>query len=323
MEAPNYPTPPSPQETAAAQTQSNRETAIANANLNRVNQYTPTGSIEWNVTGTNPDGTPRYESRQTYSPEEMSIFNLGQQTRQNIGQIGVDQSARIGQLLGTPVDMNSAVEGRLYDLGRARLDPRFEQDRAALEQRLANQGIGVGTDAYQRSMGTFEQGRNDAYNQLALTGRGQAVQEVLAQRNQPINEISALMSGSQVSQPNFIGVPGVQQANTDVAGIRQNAFQNQMAIANAENQSNNAMMGGLFGLGAAGMRFLPWSDRRLKKDVVELGIDETGLMVVEWTYTFMPGRFRGYMADNVRELYPDAAVLMPNGYWAVNYGKIG
>lgn len=317
------PTPPDPERTAAAQTTSNRETAIANANLNRVNQYTPQGSVEWDVTGTNADGTPRYQSTQTYSPEEQNIFNLGQQTRANVGQIGVDQSARIGSLLGSPIDMNSAVEENLFNLGRSRLDPRFERDRASLEQRLANQGIGVGSDAYQRSMGTFEQGRNDAYNQLALTGRGQSVQEVLAQRNQPINEISALMSGSQVSQPNFVGTPQAQQANTDVMGAYNNNFNQQMAVANAENQSNNAMMGGLFGLGGAAMRFMPWSDRRLKKDVVELGIDDTGLMAVEWTYTFMPGRFRGYMADNVRQLYPDAAVLMPNGFWAVDYARIG
>ncbi len=317
------PTPPDPVATARAQTDSNRDTAIANANLNRVDQYTPQGSVQWNVTGTNPDGTPRYESRQTYSPEEQNIFNLGQQTRSNIGQIGVDQSARIGSLLGTPIDMNSAVEENLFNLGRSRLDPRFERDRASLEQRLANQGIGVGSDAYQSSMGTFEQGRNDAYNQLALTGRGQSVQEVLAQRNQPINEISALMSGSQVSQPNFIGTPQANMANTDVAGIYNNNFNQQMAVANAQNSTNNAMMGGMFGLGAAGMRFMPWSDRRLKKDVIELGIDSTGLMAVEWTYTFMPGRFRGYMADNVRQLYPDAAVLMPNGFWAVDYARIG
>jgi len=323
LDAPSYPTPPDPQVTAAAQTQSNIATANANANLNRVNQYTPTGSVEWTNLGNNPDGTSRWSSTQTYSPQEMSIFNLGQRTRQNIGQIGVDQSARIGSLLGTPIDMNNAVESRLYDLGRSRLDPRFEQDRASLEQRLANQGIGVGTKAYQDSMSRFEQSRNDAYNQLALTGRGQAVQEVLAQRNQPINEISALMSGSQVSQPNFVGVPQAQQANTDVAGIYNNNFNQQMAVANAQNQSQNAMMGGLFGLGGAAMRFLPWSDRRLKKDVVELGIDHTGLMGTEWTYIWGGPRFRGYMADNVRELYPDAAVLMPNGYWAVDYARIG
>ena len=321
MDAPNYPTPPDPQVTAAAQTQSNIATANANANLNRVNQYTPTGSVEWTNLGTNPDGTSRWSSTQTYSPEEMSIFNLGQRTRQNIGQIGVDQSARIGSLLGTPIDMNNAVESRLHDLGRSRLDPRFEQDRASLEQRLANQGIGVGTDAYQRARGTFENARNDAYNQLALTGRGQAVQEVLAQRNQPINEISALMSGSQVSQPNFVGVPQAQQANTDVAGIYNNNFNQQMAVANAQNSSNNAMMGGLFGLGAAGMRFLPWSDRRLKTDIKRIGKADNGLPIYSYRYVWGGPVHIGFMADEVEKVAPDAVVEMPNGFKAVDYEK--
>jgi hypothetical protein len=323
MESPQAPTPPDPERTAAAQTTSNRETAVANAYLNRVNQMTPQGSVQWNVTGYNPDGTPRFESTQTYSPEEQNIFNLGQQTRANIGNIGVQQSARIGELLGTPVNMNSEVENRLYELGRSRLDPRFNDQRASLEQSLANRGITLGSEAYDRAMGGFEQSRNDAYNQLALTGRGQAVQEVLAQRNQPINEISALMSGSQVSQPNFIGTPQAQQANTDVAGIYNQNFQNQMGIYNAQMNQQNAMMGGVAGLAGNAMRFIPWSDRRLKKNIVELGIDRTGLMGVEWTYIWGGPRFRGYMAENVRELYPDAAILMPNGYWAVDYARIG
>ena len=71
------------------------------------------------------------------------------------------------------------------------------------------------------------------------------------------------------------------------------------------------------------MRFIPWSDRRLKRDVEELGIDHTGLMGVEWTYIWGGPRFRGYMADDVRRLYPDAAILQPNGFWAVDYARIG
>jgi hypothetical protein len=52
------------------------------------------------------------------------------------------------------------------------------------------------------------------------------------------------MSGSQVSQPNFVGVPQTNMANTDVAGIYNNAFNQQMQIAGQQNASNNAMIGG-------------------------------------------------------------------------------
>lgn len=320
----NYPAPQDPAATAAAQTASNKETAVANANLNRIDQYTPQGSVTYTKIGMNEDGTPKYQSNQTYSPDEQNIFNLGQQTRTNIGNIGVQQSAKIGDLLNSPVDLNSGVDQKLFDLGRARLDPVWQQREEQMSQKLANQGIGIGTEAYDRAMSGFGNSRNDAYNQLALTGRGQAVQEVMAQRNQPINEISALMSGSQVSQPNFVGVPQANMANTDVAGIYGNAFNQQMQIANAQNSTNNAMIGGAAGLAGNAMRFIPWSDRRLKKNIVALGADDTGLMVYRFNYIWDdPATYVGYMADNVAEMYPGAVVRQANGFDAVDYGRIG
>jgi hypothetical protein len=102
-------------------------------------------------------------------------------------------------------------------------------------------------------MTQFQQGKNDAYNQLYLQGDAQAASESLAQRNQPINEISALMSGSQVGTPTFASNPQTSVAGTDVAGITQNSYldqnqQNQQAV-----QGNNATMGGLFGLAGTGL----------------------------------------------------------------------
>ena len=323
MDSPSAPTPPDPVRTAEAQTQSNRETAIANANLNRYNQYGPQGSVQWNVVGTNGDGTPRYEQRTNYSQGEQQVYDTNLSTRQNIGQIGLDASNRIGSLLGSNFDPNQAVADQLYDLGRQRLDPRFEQQRATLDQQLANKGIGVDSEAYQRAMGQFGQTQNDAYNQLALTGQQQAWQQAVANRAQPINEVTALMSGSQVSTPWLGNQQQTNQANTDVAGIYNQAFQNQMGIYNAEMQQQNAMMGGIASMGGQAMRFLPWSDRRLKRDVVELGVDDTGLMQVEWTYIWGGLRYRGYMADDVKQLYPHAVVRMPNGFDAVDYARIG
>jgi len=129
------------------------------------------------------------------------------------------------------------------------------------------------------------------------------------------------MSGSQVSQPNFVGVPQAQQANTDVAGIYNNNFNQQMAVANAQNSSNNAMMGGLFGLGAAGMRFLPWSDRRLKTDIKRIGKADNGLSIYSYRYVWGGPVQIGFMADEVEKVAPDAVVEMPNGFKAVDYEK--
>jgi hypothetical protein len=219
--------------------------------------------------------------------------------------------------------VDPAIEQKLYDMGRARLDPRFEQQRQSLEQQLANKGISMGSEAYDRAMGQFGQTQNDAYNQLALGGREQAYKESVFERQNPFNEVNALMSGSQVSNPWLGQNQQTNMANTDVAGITNQAFQNQMGIYNAEMGQQNAMMGGIAGLAGNAMRFLPWSDVRLKTDVVPLGRDDNGLMAYEWTYIFAPGRYRGYMADDVKRLYPHAVVTQPNGFDAVDYARIG
>lgn len=53
-----------------------------------------------------------------------------------------------------------------------RLNPQIEQTRAATEQRLANQGIRAGSEAYNNEMRTQNQGFNDLQSQAALQGIG-------------------------------------------------------------------------------------------------------------------------------------------------------
>lgn len=239
------PKAPDPFAVAKAQTQQNRETAITQQQLNMVDQITPDGRVTYTQTGKWEDGTPRFEARTELDP-------LGQRANQQskefdviTNQIGIDQAGRLSRLLGEPVNLNNeAVEGRLMELGRRRLDPIMRERRQAMETDLINRGIRPGSAAYDSMIRGNNEAENDAYNQLLLTGRGQAVQEALTARNQPINEITALMSGGQVSQPNFIGTPQTGVANTDLAGMIYKNYEAKMG-------NHNAMMGGLFGLGGA------------------------------------------------------------------------
>jgi hypothetical protein len=169
----------------------------------------------------------------------------------------------------------------------------------------------------------FDEGRNDAYNSLMLQGRAQASQEALTERNQPINEITALMSGSQVTQPQFANVPTSQVAGVDHSGNVYRSYDGQMRAYQAEQANSNAMMGGLFGLAGAGMRFLPGiSDRRFKRDVTRFGTGRHGLNLYAWRYTFDPSRVHvGHMADEVRDVIPEA-VFDGGGFDVVDYGKL-
>jgi hypothetical protein len=86
-----------------------------------------------------------------------------------------------------------------------------------------------------------------------------------------------------------------------------------------------AFMGGGSGGGAGGGAAT--SDRRLKKDIEKLEVDDNGLTLYAFRYLWeitAPGREKhvGYMAQEVQQLYPEAIIEGADGYFAVDYAKI-
>lgn len=261
--SPAPPPAPDPVATAAAQTASNKATAITSYGLNATDQVTPYGNLSYSQGTPWSDGTPHYTATQTLSPEQQNLYNLGTQTQSNLGNIGVEQSDKIRGILNTPYDINASINNQQSDIAAKLLDPQWQQRQSALETQLANQGVQQGSEAYTNAQRDFGMQRDNSYNSALLASRGQAATEALAQRNQPLNEITALMSNSQVQQPNFTGTPQSQVANTDVAGITNNAFQNNFANYNAQMQQKNAMYGALGS--AAGTALGGWGMGGFKK----------------------------------------------------------
>jgi hypothetical protein len=254
MKAPSPPPAPDPVATAKAQTDSNVKTSTTQQQLNMVDQNNPYGSQSYSQNGTWADGTPRYSMTTTLSPEEQRNQNQQWEFDNLTNQLGINQTKKLTGILDTPFKIdNAATEDRLMELGRARLDPILQERNAALESKLYNQGVMPGTEAYDRAMRADSQAQNDAYKQLLLGGRAQAASELMAERNQPINEITALMSGGQVNQPSFGQTPQSSVANTDVAGITQQGYENSLIPWKQDVASKNAMMGGLFSLGGAAL----------------------------------------------------------------------
>lgn len=255
MKASSPPPPPDPVATANAQAAANSKAAVTQQEVNGIDQVTPYGNLNYGQTKPWEDGTPHLTATTTLSPQEQAKQEQQWQFDSLVNNLGIDQTKRLTGLLSKPVALgNEATESRLMDLGKARLDPIFTQQRAALETKLRNQGFNAGDEGYDRAMTQFGQQENDAHNQLLLTGRGQANQELLTERNQPINEITALMSGGQVTQPSFTSTPTASVAAPDVAGLTMDAYkmgplaQYQTSAARA-----NAITGGLFGLGGAAL----------------------------------------------------------------------
>lgn len=328
MKSAKPPKPPDPNETAAATGAWNSFTAQQQQSMNMVGQNTPWGSLDYTQTGTrtivDPNGKsiqiPSYTANVRLTPAQQSVFDKTQATESNLAQIAMDQSAWLGDYLEKPFSFdNQDAANWAYDLGAQRLDPRFAQQEDALRARLVNSGIRPGTAAYDKEMARLGQDKNDAYNQLMLQGRGQAFSEALAGRNQPLNEIIGLMSGSQVQNPTstFAASPQSQVANVDYAGLVGQQYQGQMANWNAKVGQQQAMMGGLFGLGSSLIG--AFSDRRLKKNILRVGRLDNGLPVYLYQMEDGGPYQLGLMADEVAEVNPEATIMDESGFLKVRY----
>ena len=332
MGKPKAPKPPDPKDTSAAATGTSVGTAIANTMMGNVNQVGPDGSLTYDQTGTydwtdpytNKTYTlPRFTATTAMSDANRAIYDTNQQTQGNLADMGRDQSAFLKDYMSqnreglTP---DEAMRSRYESAMMERMQPYQDRDREAMETRLANQGIGVGSRAYQATNDNFQRGVNDA-RLAAILGAGDEQARDFsvrsAARNQPINEIMALLSGSQVQTPNFAMNRPSTIPTTDNAGIINNNYSQQMSNYNAKMGAWNSGMGGLFGLGAALV-----SDRRLKADARRVG-KRGGLNLYEYRYIWEePGTVhRGYMAQEVAEVMPEA-VRQVGPFLALNYGYL-
>ena len=319
------PAPTPPRETSAATTGTNVSTAVANAWLQNMDESGPNGSRTFTQSGmqsvTDPYTgqtyeVPRFSVNTTLSPEQQAIANEQNAASLNLATLGRDLSGTLGQQLAGNFRLgNEATESRLMELGSKRLDPMFANRDEDLRTRLANQGIKAGSQAYDREMAGLGQQENDAYNQLLLQGRGQANQELLAEDNQRINQISALLGGGQVSQPTFQSGVGIQgAATTDNASIIANndaARQNQWAQNQASMGSMLGGLGGLFSL----------SDERAKTDKERIGETDDGIGIFKFKYKGSPKTQIGLMAQEVAKKKPGAVKQTSSGLLAVDYGK--
>jgi hypothetical protein len=290
------------------------------------NQKTPTGSLTYSQTGTNsyydPSlgktvDLPSFTATTAYTPQQQALFDQQQQFAAKSNGIGLQQQDAIGKQLATPFTYSPGQyeqwAGGTYD----KLNQDVNAKQTSMQaQTLANQGLQPGTPAYDDAMRNTTYSQDKARNDFMLNAYGTGMNTALTERNQPINEISALVGGGQVSQPNFASTPSVGVQGTDVAGIQNNAY-------NQQNAAYSAKMGGLFGLGSAAVGGWAASDERLKEDIEKVG--ETpieGVNAYSFRYKGSPLLQLGAMAQEVAKKVPEAVGRMPSGYLAVNYKKL-
>lgn len=175
---------------------------------------------------------------------------------------------------------------RVMEAMMGRVDTDIDRDIDRKRSQLVASGIPVGSEAYNREMERLDRQRTDARQRAEIaatqqagqeygaamlgrqqmgregmadytTGldtRRQAIQEALMERTQPLQELSAFRTGSQVAMPQFQAY-GQQPftAGPDYLGAMGAQSQHALAGYNADVAQKNAMMQGLFGLGAGGL----------------------------------------------------------------------
>ena len=337
--------PPPPDYTAAAEktAESNLEAARANIAANRVNQVTPFGQLNYSITGQDPYGNPTWTATQSLAPEQQRLLDLQNQTSLGLGNLAGKGLGYVENMLNTPFDTSklpqtgvNAGEDMTQSIMR-RLQPQLQQEQKSFDATMANQGIPVGSEAYENAKRMFDQRQNDKLvssviqgTQTGLQARQQGFSEAGYLRNEPLNTLNAVRTGSQVTSPTFVNAP--QQAftgGTDYLGAQQAGYNAQMGAANAQNAANSSFTSGLMGLGGSlGSAAIMMSDLRTKENIKKIGSTANGLNVYEYEYKpeFKAecgyGKQIGVMAQEVEKVQPEAIVIRNDGYKMVNYGAL-
>lgn len=176
-----------------------------------------------------------------------------------LGQQENDQRTQAA-LQGLNLDMSANQQGygQALDTGQFQNNANLAGFTAGLQnQQAGNQAIsqnfGQGQSAaqMQNAMIAQQANQNLQQGQFANTAQQQALAQALQQRQLPINEISALISQSQIQNPQFGAYQGSNIAAAPIANATamQGAFDQN--IYNQQVGTANANTAGLYGLGGA------------------------------------------------------------------------
>jgi hypothetical protein len=254
-----------------------REIAQTDAEFNRIDQYTPYGSLTYG-------GPSRNQATLSLSPEYQNLFNMQTQSDTNLLGSALQAQGGIDQLIQNPLNTQglpglpqnfdayrSDTERAFYDRSAGLLNEQFGRDEENLRQTLANQGLQSGGQAFGQEFGQFNQRRGETFSNLArdavlyggqeasrsLAGqsglRSQLLGERGSMRSNQFNELASLLGLQQVQQPglqNFFA-PG-QAGVMDAYGLQQSALQNNFNAMSGRNASAKGAGAGLAGtLGSA------------------------------------------------------------------------
>lgn len=272
------PDPPDYAGAAQATAAGDLEAARVAAMANRVSQYTPYGNLVYSqVDPNNPD---QWRSDVTLAPAQQQL--LDQQNKISLGLAGAENKGLdyVNSMMATPMDTsgftnptaaNAGGTQEVYAAMLDRMQPQMDRRRQQSEDALMIQGHNRGGQAWNANEDDIARAENDAQlaamtqaqnlqSNLINTQEGQRQQQLSEAgylRNEPVNTLNAVRTGSQVSNPTFTQAP--MQATTsgpNLLGAAQAGYQGQLNNYNAQQAGNSNLMGGLFSLGGKALPYI-------------------------------------------------------------------
>jgi hypothetical protein len=148
---------------------------------------------------------------------------------------------------------NNQAQAQQFAQNAAAADFANQANQQGYQNRVGAAGFNNQAQAQQFGQNTTQLNAQAAAAAFANQARQQAIQEQMLLRQTPINEISALMSGSQVQQPNFVNTPQSSIQAPDLQGAIYANYQAQMQQAQMQADQNAAMIQGVASLGGSGL----------------------------------------------------------------------
>jgi hypothetical protein len=344
--SPDPPPPPNYQAAAKEQGAANIEAARVQGKLNNPNVVSPYGTqtVAYGAGG-DPD---QVTFTQQFSPEQQAIFEAANRSKLSLSNLAEKGAGAAGEVIGKNVDLSGMppAAGQSEDARKrvlaammSRVNEDYGRQSDDLNSNLIAAGLRPGTKAYDDQMALLARKRTDANTQAELASqnamasqfgldtqaRKDAIAEYLMSRQVPLNEVTALMSGSQVSNPFAmpsyaqnaqVGAAPVYAATADAANYASDLY-------NVKAQQAGNLQSGLFSLGGAALMGggMALSDRRLKTNIQRVGTHYLGIGI--YAYDIAGRHERGVMADELLVVKPNAVMRYPDGYYRVDYAQIG
>ena len=223
---------------------------------------------------------------------------------------GQQMQGVLGNLFGgTNADKQAADS--VYSAFSDRYEPIFERQTNNLQDRLVNQGIPVGSEAYSRAMSDMSQTQNDA-RQQAMYQAQQAGQQ--ARNNEIQNNLNIFSAFNPLN-----GYAGSSaQGSTE---MYDNLYNSQVNAYNAQQQAKQNMAQGWLNLGSAGLNLGMglFSDARIKENLRPVGQLFNGLTVYAFNFPGEEVTRIGLVAQEVQQHIPQAVSQTEEGLLMVDY----